>query len=212
MYSAISKVDLCVCNYSWGANSNFKIRHNDASQLIEVTDLNVFLLENMRRFPGSVWNCLFRKEIIDELSLRFVDNKELFAEDFYFTISYLKRCKYVEFLSENLYRYYIRKGSVCDKYMPNDEIQIGRYFRIFEKLYDIFNPELTCVMFIKAYAYCRSKTSLSDYELMQKIYNLEFLHKIFKKMECIDGAYVKKYWGCLDIPVNKIGKIGRAHV
>lgn len=205
MHANISEVDLCVCNYSWGTNSHYTIRHHEDSQLIEIKDVNIFLLENMRRFPGSVWNCLFRREIIDELSLRFVDNKELFEEDIVFTISYLQMCKYVKFLSDDLYRYCIKQGSVCDKYIPNNPIQIARYFRLLDKLHNLLNPELLCVMFIKAYAYCRSKTSLSEIELMQIIHNLEFLNVIFQKIARVTGSYVEKYWGSQNIAVNKIG-------
>ena len=205
MYASIRGADLCVCNYSWGQNSNFTIRHHEASQLIEIKDLNIFLLENMRRFPGSVWNCFFCREIINELSLRFLDNKELFEEDIVFTISYLQRCKRVKFLSDDLYRYYIKQGSVCDNYMPNDQIQIARYFRFLKEINNILNSELLCVMFIKAYAYCRSKTSLSEIELMQIIHDLEFLNIIFKRITHVTGSYVEKYWGSQNIAVNKIG-------
>lgn len=205
MYKSIKEADLCVCNYSWGKNSHYTVRHGECSQLVEIGDLNIFLLENMRRFPGSVWNCIFRREIVNGLNLRFVDNNELFEEDIVFTVSYLQRCKHVKFISDDLYRYCIRQGSVCDQYKPNDQKQVSRYLRFLYELNDIINNELLCVMFIKAYAYCRSKTSLSEFELMRIICDLQFLNITFKRIERANGSYVEKYWGCEGIAVNKIG-------
>lgn len=60
----------------------------------------------------SVWSNCYRRDIIEEMSLRFYDNKAIFAEDMLFTACYLSHATSVRMLPFAPNRYLIRSSSL----------------------------------------------------------------------------------------------------
>lgn len=65
-------------------------------------------------FGWESWTMLFRKDLIDKYSLRFEDNKIIFAEDLYFKICYSLISDSYSVIEDNLYHYRVRSGSIMN--------------------------------------------------------------------------------------------------
>ena len=62
----------------------------------------------------EVWNRVFRRDLIERWSLRFVDNREIFAEDLYFTFCYTAHASRVRLITDDLYVYRRRPDSLSN--------------------------------------------------------------------------------------------------
>ncbi len=76
-------------------------------------------------FMGSVWNSIFRRDIILNNNIRFDKNIKI-AEDTLFLTDYLLHCDSVMPFKKSIYNYNMRSGSATKKYNPylekNNEI------------------------------------------------------------------------------------------
>lgn len=66
------------------------------------------------RITGVVWRILFKRIIIKELNIRFLDYKV--SEDILFIYSYLSDVRYIYFIDSKLYNYIMRKDSAFSLY------------------------------------------------------------------------------------------------
>ncbi len=90
-------------------------------------DKIAFLYRDILRFNHgwSAWSRCYRKSIIDSYNLRFVDNHYIFAEDLCFFLCYMMVAKNYLHISNNLYHYLIRDGSLM-----NGERNIVKYVHL----------------------------------------------------------------------------------
>lgn len=67
----------------------------------------------------SVCSNIYRKSIIDAYQLRFVSERVLLTEDFFYNIPYVSKCERIVFLPDNLYYYRYNAVSLSRGYRPN---------------------------------------------------------------------------------------------
>ena len=80
----------------------------------------LFNLDNKKRLM-TIWNCIYKKEVIDNNNIRFDEHFKHGDEDGMFNIEYAMNSKRVYFSNGCYYHYYIRKGiSTITKY--NEEL------------------------------------------------------------------------------------------
>ena len=104
-----------------------------------VTDENqrlryLFNIDNKKRLM-TIWNCIYRKNIIEYHHIRFDQHFKHGDEDGMFNIEYTLHCKKVFFSKNCYYHYYIRKGiSTITKY--NEEL-LENYLYYADKVYSL---------------------------------------------------------------------------
>ncbi len=88
----------------------------DRKRLLEC----LFNIDNKKRLM-TIWNCIYRKDIIEEHNVKFDEHFKHGDEDGMFNIEYVLHCQRACFSSKSYYHYYIRKGiSTITKY--NEEL------------------------------------------------------------------------------------------
>lgn len=72
----------------------------------------------MRRFAhsGVIWNKLFKKSIIDQNQIRFIDTKIITPEDLLFYMEYISYCKTIEVCQTNLYFHQLQINNTGSSY------------------------------------------------------------------------------------------------
>ncbi len=72
----------------------------------------LFRLMNLNRDMSllHIWNCLYKKDIIDKYGIRFDDTFKFGHEDSLFNIEYVSRCTKIRYISAVVYNYYRRKN------------------------------------------------------------------------------------------------------
>lgn len=94
----------------------------------------LFNIDNKKRLM-TIWNCIYRKDIINKFNIRFDEHFKYGNEDGMFNIEYIFKCNKVYFSNNYYYHYYIRNGiSTITKY--NNSI-IDDYLYFIEKLSSI---------------------------------------------------------------------------
>lgn len=84
----------------------------DKSRMMEC----LFNIDNKKRLM-TIWNCIYKKDIIDKYNIRFDEHFKHGDEDGMFNIEYTLKCQRIYFSSKSYYHYYIRKGiSTITKY------------------------------------------------------------------------------------------------
>ena len=78
---------------------------------------NRFIIDTLLpcRIGWEAWGRIFRRSIIEEKSLRFADNRKIFAEDLYFSLCYLAHATRIISISSPLYYYITRENSIMGK-------------------------------------------------------------------------------------------------
>lgn len=118
---AISKMTGDIDIVSWGANIiNEGLSKNNRGIIIgrEYHKIKLIGQKNIDeniilQSTYTVWNKLFKKEIINKFKLKFAEGK-LF-EDNDFTIMYMLHCRQGYYLGEYLYNYSQRPNSIMEK-------------------------------------------------------------------------------------------------
>lgn len=84
------------------------------------------------QYEFTVWNKIYRTEIIKKNNIQFIPNAEIFAEDICFNLEYLLYVKKIYVDSENLYGYLQRNNSIMGKI---ESTQIERILNLCEYIY-----------------------------------------------------------------------------
>lgn len=82
----------------------------------------------------EAWNRFYKRSLIENNGIRFVDNKKIFAEDLLFNLYYLVHVKKIGTIEKSYYNYLIRNSSIMA--MPNEKL-ISRFFMLF-KSFEIY--------------------------------------------------------------------------
>lgn len=109
--------DVIGFNYSFFGEKNGDCRFSYIEKRFKnENDKIAFLYRDILRFNHgwSAWSRCYRKSIIDKYHLRFVDNHYIFAEDLCFFLCYMMAAKNYLHISNNLYHYLIRGGSLMN--------------------------------------------------------------------------------------------------
>lgn len=65
-----------------------------------------------RKYQMSVWHSIYRRRIIEENSIRFHSEREIFSEDFPFQVDFLKQANRVVYIPEAFYHYCMNDTSL----------------------------------------------------------------------------------------------------
>lgn len=119
--------DCVMCNYYTERDQCESIFPFDVESVFEDRRISDVLIpamfsctSNVAAIWGTVWRCIFKKNLIQELDLKF-DTRLTFAEDLCFVIAYLGVAKRVYLEKEVLYYYCMTDGSAMlsfNRYKP----------------------------------------------------------------------------------------------
>ncbi len=183
-------------------NKKYVYRDDVLDNEYEINDINTFVTQNLRFISASVWNAMFRADIIERENIKFVDNEYLFEEDVAFTYQYLSHCKRVGFISTALYTYEIHNDSICANYKADNAVDILRYLRLIEFLGPIFNVEVLSIFLIKSLDYCYRKSKLHLEQFFKLISESKEIKMILKCFNGANGTEVCKYWRILGFDMS----------
>ncbi len=184
-------VDLVMCNYYSQRDKSVSVYPDQLIGEIGREKIEEVLIPAMfggnhqvSAIWGTVWRCIFKKEIIENNHLRF-DEKLSFAEDFCFVLSYLNSIQTVYFERENLYFYAEVPGSAMLSYHKVKKGLFEERLHLIEKLIGI----------------------LEEKNLYEK--NIQCVHLIFQEyiLECIGNASIKQKENSLKTAYKQIKKI-----
>lgn len=164
------------------------------SGVCEISDINDFVVRNLRNISASVWNSVYNAQIIKSLNLRFLDNREVFEEDLVFTFTYLAACKTCAFISTPLYHYELNDNSICANFRPNSAKELLRYMRCCSYLEKIFTNEVLAIFFFKSLDYCYRKGEIKLSEMFSILGADKGMVQVLKKISCSSGLAIKEYW------------------
>lgn len=99
--------ELCEVHFE---NKNYKFQRENERINFLVRDFFDY------RIGWNTWNRIFRKKIIDEYSISFIDTQKIIAEDQLFCLCYLLHCKKISSVDRCYYNYYQRSGSIMGNY------------------------------------------------------------------------------------------------
>ena len=160
----------------------------------EICDINDFVVRNLRNISASVWNSVYKAQIINSLNLRFLDNKEVFEEDLVFTFTYLTACKTCAFINTPLYYYEQNDNSICANFKPNSSAELLRYMRCCNYLSEIFNNEVLAIFFFKSLDYCYRKSQLGLSDIFSIMGADSGMVRVLRSISNSAGIAVEKYW------------------
>ena len=91
------------------------------------------------RMSGGVWRLLFKKKIIQNFNLRFLNYN--YTEDTLFVYSYLCDVNYIYFINKELYHYLLVLNSATTKYSPhyNFVFAFSHYIQSAEEIVKFYN-------------------------------------------------------------------------
>lgn len=102
--------DLLVFSFCQGDGLNSYDGRKLAPNLFELhetsSELQGFLLKHYKEFAGSVWNKVYRRELIEKYGIYFLNESEIGNEDILFNLMYLCHCRKIQF-SDNIFYYYL---------------------------------------------------------------------------------------------------------
>ena len=103
---------------------------------------------------GSIWRCLFKKEILDKNNLIF--DKELkYSEDLIFVLEYLEVCKSI-YITNDIFYFYNRKseaGSTTQKHIVGLEDNIDKVNKIILEMLNLKNIKDTKIWALREITY-----------------------------------------------------------
>ena len=94
------------------------------------------------KYGHLCWNKLYRRSLIEQLSLRFADTQEIYAEDILFNTNLILFAKKVVEIAAVQYNYRLRKGSITQSYKPLLEKRYAELMRRIEPLVQLRLPVL----------------------------------------------------------------------
>lgn len=109
---------LSACRFVRCSRADEQLEHSQASSVCISTQVDAAYKLLLGGFGGNVWNKLWRKQILDEHSIRFRTGRYA-AEDQFFTMDYLPYCEQATFLDSALYYYVMNDGSIMNAFRDN---------------------------------------------------------------------------------------------
>ncbi len=97
----------------------------------------------------EAWNRIFRKDVIERNSIRFADNREIFAEDLYFSLCYCAKAKKVVSITSKLYFYLVRGNSIMGK--DSKKSNLDRMEKLVDAVYSYWRSQGDCRFLLPYY-------------------------------------------------------------
>ena len=131
------------------------------------------------KLGGLVWGKLFKKNIIDNLNLKFDENLKM-SEDLLFVLEYVTRIERISKAKGNYYFYNIQnQSSITHNYdteLFNQQLQVTKKVKIIIEKYKNINfdiDEIINFRFKSAVMYAIYKESISSRSYKEKLKNIE---------------------------------------
>lgn len=146
------------------------------------------------RIAWSAWSRFYDRRIIETNSLRFENNKRIFAEDLYFSLCYFPYvCKAIN-LKKSYYHYTVRSDSI----MGNDsaDCNINRFEKLSVAVKNYYSKHKECSFLFKNYAVVYYKIinyAIETSRALYKSYDIKKYRKNVIVKEIKDYDLFKKY-------------------
>ncbi|WP_156736531.1 glycosyltransferase, partial [Mycobacterium sp. E3298] len=130
--------DLCACDFSMAFDDRTipgTLRCPAATISVEAYGIDTYWLE--KTFSTAVWNKLYKKSILDAHGVRFESKKDIFSEDVLFNLYYLLHTRTVASVTDSLYFYYQRSGSLIHSHKPDF---LKKELTLIQKFQDYYAP------------------------------------------------------------------------
>lgn len=137
---------------------------------------------------STVWNTLYKADIIKNNKIKFLSERKIFSEDTFFNIEYLKNVNLVRLIDSVEYNYFMNENSTTMKYDINKLKNINNYDKYLKKEFNdkesrlrinrnyIFNIK-KCIQQEKNNI--KNKNFFSLFFSIKKITHLQQVHKNF---------------------------------
>lgn len=201
----VADSDLVICNYYSERDDLVSSFPSQLRGIIDRAKIENILIPGMFganndavAIWGTVWRCVFKKEIIEKYHLTFDENLS-FAEDLCFVLSYLNKIKTVYFESRNLYFYSKTLGSAMLSYNRLKENLLDERIYLIQKIINILeekelykkNENCINLVFQQYILDCIGNASVKQdnnsiktaYLRIKKIVEHPLVQKIFEKIE-----------------------------
>lgn len=207
-----NKADIVECNFRV---TNENISSSRIKSLIPyfkktTTAIDEYIIHLSNNELGvSVWNKIYRAEIIKNNNIKFEDNRKIFCEDLFFNLNVMHYANSIITINKPLYNYFVRPESlsqnndfitlekiitILNKYVENNE-----NFKSFEKDFSTFS--IMIIPFIKFYILNKIQTSKNPVkngvEILKKIRGNKLLLKSLKNFLKNRNASFKDGLFCL---------------
>lgn len=172
--------------------------------LADERDIVDLILNKNRNIPLlHIWNCLYRKEIIDAHNIRFDETFKKGMEDGMFNIEYAVHCKTIATTDYIVYRYFRRKSISTstkrnDNFITDFEHFTDVMFKAFEKGYQekyLSEVFFYILRFAVKIFYYGCDYGMNPSEFWKKLYtSLKSRHKAKRKFACMFDGYFFFIW------------------
>lgn len=167
----------------------------DSTEFKSERDRLLFICNELTdyRIPWSAWSQFFSREIIEMHSLRFENNKEIFAEDLYFSLCYFPFVYKAIHIKKCLYHYLIRSDSI----MGTDSLNcnIGRFEKLSVAVKEFYTRQQECSYMLKRYCLIYYKIMCYAVESSKELYSYYEIRSFRRKVilsEIKDMRYFKR--------------------
>ena len=99
------------------------------------------------KFKWQAWNRVFRRDVIEEHGLRFIDNSEVYAEDYLFCAMYSAHAPHTYCIPDLLYSYR-RVATSLSRTRPKDP-RIKQWSRLTHHALEHYKSHLDCAAFVR---------------------------------------------------------------
>jgi len=130
--------DLCASDFSMAYDDRTvpgTLRCPAATISVQAYGIDTYWLE--KTFSTAVWNKLYKKSILDAHGIRFESKKDIFSEDVLFNLYYLLHTRTVASVTDSLYFYYQRSGSLIHSHKPDF---LKKELTLIQKFQDYYAP------------------------------------------------------------------------
>ena len=98
----------------------------------------------------EAWSRIFVREKIEKYGLRFANNRQIFAEDLYFSLCYCAHAEKIRCIDECLYNYRIREDSIMG--VQQTRSNLGRICKLADTVLSYYRRFDDCSLLVESYA------------------------------------------------------------
>ena len=97
----------------------------------------------------EAWSRIFRRDKIQNYSLRFVNNRQIFAEDLYFSLCYLAHAERILCIDDCLYHYRVREDSIMG--VQQTKSNLGRICKLSDAVLSFYRRFDDCSLLVEQF-------------------------------------------------------------
>ncbi len=205
------QVDLAICSQNVILNQlERKLRRNTKSYLEQkYNDSQLINWQLIVNTDVSLWNKIFRKDIIDRYDIKFPDG--LLFEDAYFCNCYMLRCQTIFFSKDKLYNYIRRPSSIMSTSFRKHKSSAD-YLKITESIFRYLKEQgmysqyadFFWLRLIQDYSYAHDNQTCKG-KLETQLSVREFIDQNYDDFQQADPGIQRAVWRTLKIlPILKL--------